>query len=125
MKTVEITRDNWSAFCESFSKQHEGWRVTLEVFGPEIGNQVEERDLALEGIAAEIDGVEKDRIEIMIGARPDDHITHTVARPMQISVEQTDEGADLALAIKAADGATTLLRFRAAVLPEMLDAVAG
>jgi hypothetical protein len=125
MKTVEITRDNWSAFCDSFSKQHEGWRVTLEVFGPEIGNQVEERDLALEGIAAEIDGVEKDRIEIMIGARPDDHITHTVARPMQISVEQTDEGADLALAIKAADGATTLLRFRAAVLPEMLDAVAG
>lgn len=39
-------------------------------------------------------------------------------------LEQTDEGADAALAIKSADG-TALLRFRSAVLPEMVDAVAG
>jgi len=43
---------------------------------------------------------------------------------MTVSLEQTDEGADAALAIKSADGLTALLRFRSAVLPEMVDAVA-
>ena len=62
---------------------------------------------------------------IMTGIKPDDHITHSIARPTQVSLEQTDEGADAALAIKSGDGTTTLLRFRAAVLPEMVDAVAG
>jgi hypothetical protein len=66
-----------------------------------------------------------DKIEIMIGAKPDDHITHTISAPTQVSLEQTDEGADLVLAIKAADGTMTLLRFRSAMLPEMVDAVAN
>ena len=60
----------------------------------------------------------------MIGAKPDDYITHTISAPAQVSLEQTDEGADVALAVRAADGTTTLLRFRSAVLPEMVDAVA-
>jgi hypothetical protein len=123
MKTREIPRTEWAAFFDSFSLQHEGWRVTLEIFGPDIGDQIEERDLALEGVTAELaDG--GDKIEIMIGAQPDDHITHTISAPAQVSLEQTDEGADVALAVKAADGTTTLLRFRSAVLPEMVDAVA-
>jgi hypothetical protein len=39
-------------------------------------------------------------------------------------LEQTDEGADAALAIKSNDDTTALLRFRSAVLPELVDAVA-
>jgi hypothetical protein len=124
MKTREIPRTEWAAFFDSFSRQHEGWRVTLEVFGPDIGDQIEERDLALEGITAELADA-GDKIEIMIGAKPDDHITRTISAPAQVSLEQTDEGADVALAVKAADETTTLLRFRSAVLPEMVDAVAS
>jgi hypothetical protein len=62
---------------------------------------------------------------IMTGAKPDDHITHSITHPIQVSLEQTDEGADAALAIRSADGITTLLRFRSAVLPEMVDAIAS
>jgi hypothetical protein len=123
MKTREIPRTEWAAFFDSFSLQHEGWRITLEIFGPDIGDQIEERDLALEGVTAELADA-GDKIEIMIGAQPDDHITHTISAPVQVSLEQTDEGADVALAVKAADETTTLLRFRSAVLPEMVDAVA-
>jgi hypothetical protein len=50
-------------------------------------------------------------------------VTHTINRPSEVSLEQTDEGADAALAIKSEDGVTALLRFRSAVLPEMVVAM--
>ena len=122
MQTKEIQRSEWPAFFDSFSRQHEGWLVNLEIFGLEIGDQVEGRELALEGISAEWDEGEGYLLAIMMGAKPDDHITHRIARPIQVSLEQTDDGVDTALAIRAADGTTTLLR--AAVLPKMVDAIA-
>ena len=124
MKTQEIPRDEWTYFFDSFSRKHEGWLVSLEIFSPEIGAQVEERELALEGITDEWDEKEGNTIMIMTGVKPDDHVTHSIIRPTQVSLEQTDEGADAALAIKSGDGVTTLLRFRSVVLPEMVDAVA-
>ena len=122
MKTKYIPRNQWREFFDIFSRQHEGWLVTLEILGADIGAQVEERSLAFEGIVEEVQGNE---ILIMFGAKPDDHITHSISDPATVSLEQTDEGADAALAIKSADGVTALLRFRSAVLPETVDAVAG
>jgi hypothetical protein len=122
MKTQEIPRNEWPAFLDSFTRRYEGWLADLEVFGLEIGSQMEEHELPLEGITAELGNGEPDRIAIMLGADPDDHITHTITAPLQVSVEKTDEGADAALAIKAPDGTTTLLRFRVVMLPEMVDA---
>ena len=60
---------------------------------------------------------------IMVGNEPGDHVTHSIINPTDVSLEQTDEGADVALSIKSADGTTALLRFRAAVLPETIDCV--
>lgn len=125
MQTREIPKNEWTKFFDSFSRKHEGWLVNLEIFGPEIGAQVEQREMALEGIIDESDEVEGNTIIIMTGVKPDDHITHSITHPTAVSLEQTDEGADAALAIKSNDGTTTLLRFRSAVLPEMVDAVAG
>src|SRR5450432_1767555 len=113
MKTRDIPRTEWAAFFDSFSRRHESRRITLEIFGPDIGDQIEERELALEGLTAEVTDA-GDKIEIMIGAKPDDHITHTIIAPNQVSLEQTDEDADLVLAIKAVDGTMTRLSFRLA-----------
>lgn len=123
MKTQEISRNDWPAFFDSFTRRYEGWLADLEVFGSEIGSQVEEEQLPLEGITAELGNGKPDQIEIMLGAEAADHITHTITAPSGVSVEKTDEGADAALAIKAPDGSTTLLRFRAIMLPEMVDDV--
>lgn len=123
MKTKEIPKNEWPKFFDSFSRQHEGWLATLEILGPDIGAQIEERDLAFEGIVDEWDEVHGNQIVIMTGLNPEDHITHSISRPTQVSLEQTTEGADAALAIKSADGVTALLRFRSALLPEMVDGV--
>ena len=123
MKTKSIPRSEWPKFFDSFSRKHEGWLATLEIFATDIGAQVEERELAFEGIVNESEEALGNQIIIMMGAKPDDHITHTIARPTDVSLEQTDEGADVALAIKSEAGALVLLRFRSAMLPEMIDGV--
>ena len=123
MKTKRIPRSDWPKFFDSFSRQHEGWLASLEIFATEIGAQVEERELAFEGIVDEWDEALGNQIIIMMGAKSDDHITHTISRPTNVSLEQTDEGADVALAITSEAGAMALLRFRSPTLPEMVDGV--
>jgi hypothetical protein len=124
MKTQEIPRNEWPAFFDNFTRRYAGWLADIEVFGSEIGSQIAEQELPLEGITAELGKGRPDRIAIMLGVDPDDHITHTITAPTNVSVEKTDEGADAALAIKAPDGTTTLLGFRAVMLPEKVDAMA-
>jgi hypothetical protein len=124
MQTRQIPKSEWPAFLDRFSRQYEGWLVNLEIFNPEFGAQVTETGLALEGLTDEWDETEGNTIMIMTGNEPDDHITHSINHPTEVSLEQTDQGADAALSIKSADGTTALLSFRAAVLPETVDAVA-
>lgn len=125
MKTSTIAKNNWRDFFDSFSRQHEGWLVTLEILGSEIGAQVQERELTFEGIVDEWDEAKGNQVVITIGAKKDDHITHTIREPAEVSLEQTDEGADAALAIKSADGVMALLRFRSPMLPELVDGLVG
>lgn len=121
MRTKEIRKDEWGKFFDNFSRQHEGWLVTLEILGTEIGAQVEIHELPLKGMVDEWDEIKGNAIMIMAGTKPNDHITHTIDNATQVSLEQTDGGADVALAIKSADGTTALLRFQSPMLPEMMD----
>ena len=123
MKTTTVPRSEWPKFFDSFSRQHEGWLATLEIFATELGAQVEEHEMAFEGIVDEWNEAVGNQIIIMMGAKRDDHITHTVAHPTNVSLEQTDEGADVALAITSEGGAVTLLRFRSPTLPAFVDGI--
>jgi len=123
MATQEISHDEWTTFLDRFSRQHEGWLVTLEVFAPDIGAQEEARELPLEGISAAAKDSEPKTIAISVGKTPQDHVTHTITEPTRVWLEQTSEGANAALEIESADGAKTLLRFRSALPPEMVDGV--
>lgn len=119
----EIPRDEWIEFFDGFSRQHEGWLAAVEVFGADIGAQVEARELPFAGITAEFKGSGENMISLLLGEEAEDHVTHTISRPTHVRLEQTAEGANAALQIESADGTTTLLRFRSAVLPEMVDGI--
>ena len=125
MQTRQIPKSEWPAFLDRFSRQYEGWLVQLEILSPDLGAQVQETGLALEGLTDEWDEAAGNTITIMAGNEPDDHVTHSISNPTEVSLERTDEGADVALSIKSADGTTALLSFRAAVLPETVDSVAA
>ena len=123
MPTREIPREEWNAFFETFSKKHEGWLVTVEVLGRDIGAQEEAHELPLVGITADLKGGDADAVSIIVGKAAEDHITHTVTGAAHVRLEQAESGADEALQIEGADGATTLLRFRFAMLPELVDGI--
>ena len=112
MSTQEIVRQEWQAFFDRFSRQHQGRLVTVEMLGPDLGDLVEARQLPLEGITVEPGDGGETKIEIIIGERPDSHISHTVTAPKRIWLKQTEEGADDALEIESEDHAV-LLRFSA------------
>ena len=121
MPTKEIPREAWNNFFDVFSRQHEDWLATLEVFSPEVGAQQEARELPLEGIsiASAHDGA--DAIAIGLGKTPEDHIKHTITTPEHVWLQQTPGGANAALEIESENQTKTLLRFRSALLPEMID----
>jgi hypothetical protein len=85
--------------------------VELEVFSPEIGDQIEESHMFLSGMSAEV-GDRGDKIEIMMAGLPNSHVTHTITSPTQVALQQTDLGIDSALRIKSADGTTNILHLR-------------
>jgi len=120
MPTREIQRNEWVSFFDSFSSRHQGWLVTVQIMDPEIGDQTEARDLPLEGITAELNERGPDQIEIIIGNQADRHVTNTVVDPRQLWLKSNDEGADEVLEIKG-ENETVLIRFRSAMLPELVD----
>ena len=122
MPTREIQRNEWVSFFDSFSSRHRGWLVTVEIMDPEIGDQTEARDLPLEGITAELNERGPDQIEILVGNQADRHVSNTVVDPKQVWLKSSDEGADEVLEIKG-ENETVLIRFRSAVLPELVDAM--
>ena len=56
----------------------------LEVRGPDIGNQIEERDMFLAGVTAEL-AAAGDRIQIMVGGKPTGHVTHVITAPILVN----------------------------------------
>src|SRR6185503_13042301 len=108
MTTIEINRDKWREFFDDFSRQHQGQLVTIEMLGPDLGDQVEASLLPLEGIVVESGDGSELQIEIIAGEKPDSHISHTISSPSSIWHKQTDEGDDEALEIESADGTVLL-----------------
>src|SRR4051812_2178446 len=100
-RTREIARDEWIAFFDSFSRQHDRWLVTLEVLGPDIGAQIESCEQALNGITAELNDTGEDVISILVGSRSDEHVAHMVHAPSHVRLNQTSAGAHEALQIES------------------------
>jgi Family of unknown function (DUF5335) len=121
MVTREIPPGEWKGFFDEFTRRHEGWLVTVENFG-DLGAQVEEHDRPLRGIVAERRPGSSE-IEILTGDSPDAALTHIVTHPTRVRVEETPQGAEVALEIQSQDEGTTLVRFRATALPETVDGV--
>lgn len=122
MQTVEIAREAWAQRLNEFAAIHAGWLVSLDVLSPEIGAQPEIRNLPLIGVSSDLidhDGT----IAVFVARSASEHLTHVVHAVRRIYVERTDDGADAALQMESADGSRTILRFRAAVLPETVDGV--
>ena len=111
MQTRAIPQSEWPGFLNSFSSRHLGWTVNVEVFGLDIGAQVEGTGLLFRGLTDEWDEIKGSTITIMAANKADGHVSHSISRPTEISLEITDGGDDAVLAITGEDGLRTLLTF--------------
>jgi hypothetical protein len=111
MLTREIARDEWIRFFDDFSAQHEGWIITLEMLGSDLGDQEEVDGLPLVGISADLKD-RADRVEIMAGGRPDADITHFIEAPQRVWFKPSLGVGDEALEIDSRDGIKRILRFQ-------------
>lgn len=122
MRTIELPRAEWLQRLNEFSAVHEGWLVSLDILGPDLGAQRQIDNLPLLGVFA--DRSDHDRtIEVSVGRSGGEHFTHLIEAAARISIARTDDGADAALQVESADGTKTILRFRAAALPETVDGI--
>jgi len=110
MQTRDIPREQWIRFFDDFSKNHEGWIVTMEVLGADIGDQEEANNLPLVGISADVKAREN-RVEIIIGGRPDVDVTRFIERPKHVWVKEPRLPGDEAMEIESEDGIKTILNF--------------
>ena len=121
MPTQEIPRKEWNNSFDSFSRQHEGWLATLEVFGGEIGAQEAGHELPFEGVSVAAEKGKRQDIAISMGKTVEAHFSHTIVNPVHVWLEQTNEGADVALEIESQDETKALLRFRSPMPTEFVD----
>jgi hypothetical protein len=122
MKTLEIPRAQWTDQLNDFTRIHEGWLVSVDILGPEIGVQPEIRNLPLIGISA--DRVDRDgSIAISVARTPSEHLTHIIQDVARIYIERADNGADAAVEIQSRDGTTTLMTFRVVAPADTVDDV--
>ena len=95
-----------SSFLTHFSELHAGALVTLRV-----GARDEAIDQPFRGVS--VDGAD---VIVITGDRG-----HRVAHVADVRLEQTDEGADAAIAMTSDDGTRTEVRFRSPIRADLLD----
>ncbi len=112
MTSRSIPRDNWRQELDAFSREHEGWRADVRVSTSTGDLQTEAKDLPLVGVSCDAPG--SDRIAVLSGQRPDDHVTHEILDAVAIEIDRgaDADGAAERLRIRAADGSETEIAFR-------------
>ena len=117
---VEIPRNEWIEFLDSFSLQHEGWLASLSV-AREPNAWIEKGNCPLQRIGIHC-AMEKRCVNISMLQDGEQRI-YSVPDPLHLTFKRDKSGAHQGLDISSANGSVTALRFRAAAHPENLDGV--
>ena len=115
-----IERTQWQGFLDDFSKRNQLRPTRLEVIGPEVGLQEEDKDLPLIGVSFEPKGSESGSVEITLGGETINdprYVTHLVGHVERITPLIGTRSPEEGLGIEDQEGGKTLLRFD--VLPEL------
>jgi hypothetical protein len=122
VSACEITRQEWAEFCERFSRQHRGGRVTLESVASSGETRVVAHELPLQGITLDKASGQAE-IVVTVGKDSGEQLTHAIAAPDHLLFWETEAGAHEGLDIESADGQVTRIRFRVPILLEAMDGV--
>ena len=117
MTVRNIPRELWQDELDSFSRQHEGWIVSITTRNPDGRVAVAAHDLPLQGINPASPQMHDIAIGVGDGSN---RLTHHVHDPTAVSVDLTAARAERALVIDGRDGVTRV-EFRSPMRPEEVD----
>ena len=131
MELIEIAENQWSEFCKGFSREHHGWLVNLwcvdtDQLGRDRSAAFENGNVLAEG--QPLQGVRENRKDdtteflVTVGEGAEE-VTIPVSNVIRLYNEESDD-AHKGLRLDGGDGSSTLVEFRVAAKPEMLDGLA-
>jgi len=122
MSAVAIPPEEWKDFLEAFSARHRRWLVRIEIHDLETEEDVGSEYRPLHSIELDTEDPKNLRINVTVDS---DHklIKHILFRPYLLTLKLGADGADESLNIQSLNTSTTI-RFRAAVLPDVVDGIA-
>src|SRR4051812_36238542 len=88
METQTIPAERWISYFDEFSKEHEGWPVTIEVMDRESGHFKVAENQPLVGISFGQKGTRPSAVEIGVG----DGTHHVVDLPIHIMEAKEPNG---------------------------------
>lgn len=118
MSIRPIAPDLWSAELDSFSRQHQGWLVSIKTRTSGGDSAVEVHDMPLQGVSLISHG--SSDIAVAVGDA-ERHLEHDIHDVVALRLDQTAEEAERALLIDARDGSTTTIEFRSPMRAEEVD----
>jgi len=120
-----IPRTDWVDFCRSFTLDHTGWLVTVDVASAGRRQTIAEAE-PLKAVSAEFEEVEDDaKILISTGREPLERTLQTVKHAIGVTLEESRPGGHEGLCITSQDGSVTTVSFRAANPETVLGYVPG
>ena len=106
--TKQLPREDWHSYFEKFTSRHVSdtqETVTIEVLSPEIGDQIEARDVPLLGITYD---PKDDLLDVFVG----DTLDHLIFTPREIYVVEEDDGFVSSLQVTRDEGVREVLQMR-------------
>jgi hypothetical protein len=117
MPTSNIEPSSWMTELDSFSRQHEGWIVTVASRTPQGAISVEARDVRLQGVTQAAPNTERVVIDVGDG---EDHLLHEVD-VKRMTMDSAADRAVRSLTLEGKDGTVTTVTFRSPMRPEDVD----
>ncbi len=112
MASINIPKEQWTAFCNDFSKTYKNWLTTLTVDSPYTNRHLMVRELPFKGITAE-QQESTDSIAILLQEKNDNDLNHIIGDAQEIESEDTSAlGGTVYLKIKARNGEINHLYLR-------------
>src|SRR5436190_13665897 len=118
MAIRDLGRNSWREELDSFSRQHEGWIVSIITRDSKGDMTVAARDVPLQGVGPA--SPRPNNIAIIVGG-DQGHLTHEIREPAALQIDLTPDGAERALLVHGNDGTTTTIEFRSPMRPEEVD----
>ena len=111
MQTYTIPEAQWIEFFDEFSREHAGWKTSIEVLDKSIGPQHVAENLPLQGISFDSKGSRPCTIQISAGGPSAKHVSNVVDMPLYIRQVEEPNG-DVDVQIEPASGPMTLLHLQ-------------